>query len=103
MINIPQKIKVSGYDYKVERAERAFVSNGSACDGLHDFSKQEIVVACEGNAAYQQTVFLHELTHAIIQNYCEGIMSDYDEERFTEQFAKGLYQVIKDNPEIFNK
>ena len=103
MINIPQKIKISGYDYKVERVERAFVSNGSACDGLHDFSKQEIVIAYEGNAAYQQTVFLHEVTPGIIHNYCEGIMSDYDEERFTEQFAKGLYQVIKDNPEIFNK
>lgn len=103
MIRIPNTIKISGYNYEVKRTEKAFVSNGSACDGLHDFSRQEIVVAYEGNAAYQQTVFLHEMIHGIIRNYCEGIMSDYDEERFTEQFAKGLYQVVNDNPDIFIK
>ena len=102
-MKIPEKVKISGYNYNVSRPEEAFVSGGSACDGLHDFSKQEIIVAKEGNMAYQQTVFLHELTHGIIRNYCDGIMSDYDEERFTEQFAKGLYQVINDNPDVFKE
>ena len=44
-MKIPEKIKISGYNYNVSRPEEAFVSGGSACDGLYDFSKQEIIVA----------------------------------------------------------
>ena len=102
-MKIPEKIKISGYNHSVKRTEKSFVSDDTVCDGLYDFYKQEIIVSKEGNTAYQETVFLHELTHGIIRNYCDGIMSDYDEERFTEQFAKGLYQVINDNPDVFKE
>lgn len=90
-------MKIAGYDYSVERPEESFVNGDDACDGLHVENEQIIKVAKTGNAAYQNTVFIHEICHAIIGNYCNNLQ----DEGFVEQFSKGLYQVIIDNPEIF--
>ena len=98
-MKIPEKIKIAGYTYKIERPAEPFVSNLSACDGLHSFDTQTIKVSKSGNEAYQNTVFLHELVHGIIASYCTA--DCYDEEKFVEQFSKGLYQVVTDNPQIF--
>lgn len=43
-------------------------------------------------------VFLHEVCHAIISNY-NGTQEQ--DENFVEQFAKGLYQFVVDNPQVF--
>ncbi len=96
-MNIPEKVRVAGYTYEVQRPEGSFVDGTTACDGIHTPHETVIKVAQRGNAAYQNTVFLHELIHAIDYAYCGG----EQEEKFVEQFAKGLYKVITDNPEIF--
>ncbi|MBQ8298166.1 MAG: hypothetical protein IJX77_10340 [Ruminococcus sp.] len=99
-MNIPEKVKIAGYEYTVERPTEPFLVDNDACDGVHIFTQQKIKVAQTGNEAYQNTVFIHELVHGIIMSYCKGC-DNYDEEKFTEQFSKGIYQVITDNPEIF--
>lgn len=99
-MNIPNKIKVAGYEYTIERPSEPFASGTQVCDGIHKFSEQIIKIARAGNEVYQNTVFLHELVHAIISSYCSNISEEINEQ-FTEQFSKGLYQVITDNPEIF--
>lgn len=99
-MNIPKKVKVGGFTYDVIRPNAPFPNGDSVCDGLHVFAEQQIMVSDTGSPNYQYLVFLHELIHAIIGNYC-GEMDSATEERFTEAFAKGLYQVIVDNPEIF--
>ena len=100
-MKISNKVKIGGYTYAVERPDEPFVASGNVvCDGVHIFNEQLIKVAKSGSSAYQETVFLHEICHAIIASYCSE--ECYDEEKFVEQFSKGLYQVITDNPEIFN-
>lgn len=99
-MNITEAVKIGGYNHKVERPTEPFVCDGTICDGTYDFTKQVIKVAQAGSQAYQNTVFLHEICHGVVENYCRG-NDNYNEEKFVEQFAKGLYQVINDNPEIF--
>lgn len=99
-MNIPKTVKVGGYIYEVQRPNDSFVSGCSACDGLHTLHTHTIQVAKRGDEAYQNTVLLHELIHAIIACYCDSENFDR-EEYFTDNLAKGLYQVIIDNPEIF--
>lgn len=101
-MKIPNKVKIGGYLYTVDRPEEPFVSGTSVCDGIHDFARQEIKVAKTGTQSYQNTVFLHEICHGIIAHYCSSDSGSFDEERFVEAFSKGLYQVITDNPEIFD-
>lgn len=99
-MKIPKTVKVAGYLYQVERCDSPFPVDTEICDGVHTFSEQKIKVAQVGTEIYQNTVFLHELVHAIIGSYCADI-KDQLNEAFTEQFSKGLYQVIVDNPNIF--
>ena len=47
-------------------------------------------------------VFLHEMIHGVFAAYCDRTISAANEEKLVEQISKGIYQVIIDNPEIFN-
>ena len=101
-MNIPKSIKVAGFVYEVELINKPFANNQAQfCDGQHIPTDLKIKLCTEGKKSYVDTVFLHELIHAIIYSYCSGILPDDTEENFTEQFAKGLYQVIVDNPYVF--
>lgn len=99
-MQITDKVKIGGYMYDILRPAEPFISNQIVADGEHDFVNQTIKVASNGNDAYQNLVFLHEICHGIKHYYCEGIDLN-NEEQFVEQFSKGLYQVIADNPDIF--
>lgn len=98
-MKIPKRVKVVGYTYQIKRKNKPFVSddNNAVCEGHHSFLNQVIKVTKTGSKEFQETIFLHELTHAIISVYC-GL--DYQNEEFVESFSKGLYQVLNEN-EIF--
>ena len=96
-MRIPQQIKIGGFNYIVERPNGAFLSNGAAFDGEHSFADRTIKVSTNGCPDYQDLVFLHEVCHAIVAHYTPQLEQD---EAFVEQFSKGLYQVLVDNPTI---
>ena len=98
-MKIPDRVKIAGYDYTVERFDESFPSSDrtSLCDGEHQAAYQTIKVVNKGTEEYQMTVFLHEVIHAIIYAYTPN----EQDEGFVEQMSKGLFQVIKDNPFIF--
>lgn len=102
-IHIPDTVKIAGCVYSVEREDRSFVNGSNVVDGTYSFFDQKIKVVREGTEAYQSVVFLHELMHGIIENYCPSIVSAADEEKLVEQISKGLFQVITDNPEIIKE
>ncbi len=97
-MNIPSKVKVAGYEYTVERPQTSFLEGCDALDGFHNSYNQTIKVAQVGSEDYQNTVFLHEVLHAILFAYTPN----KQDEDLVEQIAKGLFQFIKDNPEIFS-
>ncbi len=97
-MKIPEKIKIGGFVYDIERPEQPFVSDSEALDGEHDFAEKKIRVAQRGCSEYQDVVFLHEVCHGIIECYAP----EYQKEEFVEQFSKGLYQVLIDNPDVFD-
>ena len=97
-MKIPNYVKVGGFTYAVERPDRPFASDNTVCDGDHNFANKTIRVAANGCPDYQDLVFVHELCHAIIGYFTPEVEQD---EKFVEQFSKGLYQVLIDNPKIF--
>lgn len=97
-MNIPKQIKVGGFTYHIERPDKPFASDNTVCDGDHNFANRIIRVAANGCPDYQGLVFIHELCHAIIAYYTPETEQD---EKFVEQFSKGLYQVLVDNPNLF--
>ena len=100
-MNIPHQIKIGGFNYHIERIDGAFVSDdGVALDGEHRFADKTIKVSTNGCPEYQDLVFIHELCHAIIDYFTP---ENEQNERFVEQFSKGLYQVLVDNPELLKE
>lgn len=99
-MKITDKVKVGGFVYDVKRTDEAFIGkSGDALDGEHFFMQKQITVSKGGCKEYQELVFLHELCHAIIEAY---VSPDTQDEKFVEAFSKGLYQVIVDNPDVFD-
>lgn len=97
-MKISDNVKIGGFVYDIDRPPDAFPSqDGRLLDGEHCFCDKKIKVAHRGCTEYQQMVLLHEICHAIIDCYT----SEEQNEAFVEQFSKGLYQVIIDNPDIF--
>lgn len=96
-MKIPEKVKVGPLDYSVEIVPGTFLNGTTAVDGTHNCMDTVIKVANVGNEDYKNTVFMHELLHAIDYVYCGDIFS----ENQIEQLSKGIYQVIKDHPDMF--
>lgn len=84
---IPEKVKIGGIVYNVE-----VVDDLSDIVGKLELNKQLIQIA-NGKEDYMNVTFLHEVFHAM--NVCL-------EETQVEFLAGSLYQIIKDNPIIFN-
>ena len=98
-MKIPKRVKIGGFAYNVERPNEPFVSDNIVADGEHNFVDKIIKVAAKGCPEYQDLVFLHEVCHAIISCY----VANKQDEEFVEQFSKGLYQFLVDNPGIVEK
>jgi hypothetical protein len=99
-MKIADKVKIGGFVYDVQQKEDSFVgTGGTALDGEHIFSQKKIILGGAGCVEYRELVFIHEICHGIIEAFVSP--SEHDE-KFVEQFSKGLYQVLVDNPNIFN-
>lgn len=101
-MNIPQNVKVAGKNYAVICEEKTIVLDGKQLYGMVDYGNQEICIdsSLQKEDGQKETV-IHEVLHAIARDR-EINFGDADEELLINQFAKGLYQLIKDNPDMFN-
>lgn len=99
-MQIPKKVRIGGIDYKVIHKPNPVSGENAVCYGVFDSERCEIQLNSERDMHpdRQGITFLHELLHGAIFE-C-GIESD-DEEKLVNTMARGLYQIIKDNPKIF--
>ena len=100
-MNIPKSVRIGGVDYTICRKEYLH-AEGHVLYGQIDYDNCEIRLSeTEGQAFDHQCItLLHEIMHGIVENY--QIALD-DEEKVIEAFARGLFQVIKDNEkELFS-
>jgi hypothetical protein len=98
---IPKKVRIGGIDYKVVHKPNPATGN-AVCYGVFDSERCLIELNSERDMHPDRLgqTFLHELLHGAI--FGAGIESD-DEELLVKTMARGLYQIIKDNPKIFEK
>lgn len=102
-MNIPEKVRIGSCDYDIKLTYETIVLNTRECKGMIDYEFHEIKVnnTVQDKQGQEQT-FLHELIHGIIRERNLDLQN-VDEETITDEIAVGLHQVIRDNPEIFNK
>lgn len=105
---LPNYIKIAGIEYYLNLIkDYAFISDNKTeiNDGEFDINKGEIRLATtlkDGKTLIDLdrtiTVLLHEILHGIFYHYLEDFTEN--EEHLVTQLAKGLYQVLKENPEL---
>ena len=96
-MNIPDKIKIGGKIYKVEITDNLVLG----CDYSGECVESDLIIRVRPNLAegHKETVFLHELLHAV-HNFLG--YNNHDEKKIDE-LANTLHMVIQDNPNIFEK
>lgn len=100
-MNIPDKVRIGSMDYQIQFVDGPIIVNSHTCYGDIDYNKHVIRILkdCEDTQGKERTL-LHEIVHGI--RYERNF--DYennDDETITEEIARGLHQVIRDNPELF--
>ena len=101
-MKIPEKIRIGSMDYKVLLTDKMIVRDGVQCYGCID--SEEHVIEIDRTARDiqgQEQTFLHEVVHGIMLDRNINLTDYPDEETIVNEIAKGLHQVIRDNPEIF--
>jgi len=88
-------------DYKVNMISKAILNDNKLCFGHinWDYHTIDIDKTLQDSQGLEET-FLHELIHGIIHER-NLILQDADEEFVVDELARGLHQVIKDNPKVF--
>lgn len=86
-MTIPDKVKVGGMTYDVR-----IVDDLDATTGAKIEANKQLIRVGKATDAYMKQAFLHELFHAVNMEVSEVEI---------EFFASALYQIIVDNPQIF--
>lgn len=100
-MDIPKEIKIGGTKYAVKPVHK-LVGDVGLLHGLIDYidctislnEDQDWQVSCE--------TVIHEILHGIIYHYNVHIDNDKEEE-VVDAMAKGLYQVLEDNWDLYEK
>ena len=98
----PKRVRIGGIDYTIKHVPRLVSADGDLCNGLFDSNRSVIELNSENELSQGriEQVLIHEILHGIV--FTTGLNLE-DEETTVNVLAKGLYQVIKDNPSLFAK
>ncbi|HEY5523983.1 MAG TPA: hypothetical protein VIK26_01460 [Clostridium sp.] len=102
-MNIPGSVRIGSMDYKIKVSDEMILVNHTECYGSIDFRTKIIRINNEAQSIQgQEETLLHEIFHGI----CEERNFTYlgnDDETITEELARGLHQLIRDNTGMFVK
>ena len=94
-------IKVGTFVYDLQETDKPILFNHEECAGLIDYEHMTIDIKSDLELQRKKQTMLHELFHAIIQEYAIDI-EDVDEEYLVDILGVAMFQVIKDNKELIN-
>ncbi len=97
-MEIKDKIKIGSMEYEVIKTSKPILLDNQACNGIIDYENLFIEINTNRAVQKQEETFIHEVLHGIIR---ERNLVLENEEMIVEEIGKGLYQFIKDNPEVF--
>lgn len=96
-VNIPEKVKIGYKDYKITKVDNKLVSeDDKVCYGNIEHDKANINIATIYDEDQQKCTLVHECLHGIDEMVETGLTEDQ-----VRLIAKGLYDFIKSNPQLF--
>ena len=98
MLNIPDKVKIGWRNYDIAQGEHRGSDDGDIY-GQIEYGKRQIFLYEKLDEDEKSVTLLHELVHGILFNMGNELRTN---ELFVTAFSENLYQLIKDNPDMFN-
>lgn len=88
-------------DYQIQFVDGPIIIDNHTCYGDIEYDKHTIRILkdCEDTQGKECTL-MHEIVHGI-RHERNFTYENNNEETITEELARGLHQVIKDNPGLF--
>lgn len=100
-MNIPKSVRIGSMDYKVIITDEIIIVDHKECSGMIDYNQHEIKVKNDmQDIQGMEATLLHEIMHGIT-NERNFTYEKNDDETITEELARGLHQLIRDNPGMF--
>ncbi|NFA59468.1 hypothetical protein K8O96_12080 [Clostridium sporogenes] len=97
-MNIPNKVRIGYKDFKVNLVGHDVIYDNAVCYGNIELDNGIINISNLYSQDQQKCTFIHECLHGIDEN----VETKLSEEQI-RKLSKGLYQFIKDNPDVFTK
>lgn len=100
-MNIPNKVKIDGMEYKIIKCDTPIVDDDSkVLQGDIFYRKCEIRIDDRLNPQTSEMTLMHEIVHGIMHE--RNINMETPLETFVDELAKGFYNLVNDNPEMFS-
>ena len=102
-MNIPDKVRIGGVDYRV--SIEPYVRGGDRIlYGDINYNANVIRISDTDTPGHQKRciVLWHEILHGIAE-HAHADLSAATEEEAINVLAKGVYQVLQDNPQLFER
>lgn len=96
IFNIPDKVKIGFKDYKVNKVGHEVISDNQVCYGEIQYDNGVINLSTINSKDMQNCALIHECVHGIDDIFDIGLSEDK-----IIKLGKGMYEFIKDNPQIF--
>jgi hypothetical protein len=97
-MKITNKVKIGGITYKVKNDSEMRKIENLLVEIDYNAEIIRLDTGLSNESDTKKMVFLHEIIHGILEQY--GLDN---EEKFVKSFSNGLYDVIKNNPKIFQE
>ena len=89
--------------YSITRTAGPILVENKACCGAITYNQNEIEVLTALGKRAEVVTLVHEIVHGITQERgINTLIKDESVETFTEEMAKGIIQLIRDNPDLVN-
>lgn len=97
----PRKVKVGATDYRMVSRSKSW-GNKHKAYGMITYTKELIELTATQSHDEMIDTVIHELLHAIADEYKVKFVDGRQEERVVTKFANGLRDVFKSNPNLLD-
>lgn len=98
-MNIPEKVKIGWREYRIVQGEHRTADKGGDLYGEIKYEENEIYLYNRLSLDEKAVTLLHEIVHGVL--YLSGRNKERNDEGLVTAISENLYQVIKENPELF--
>ena len=100
-MKIPKTVKIGWRNYTVKFIDERRDEKGNLLDGEIDLTNHFIYIdETIANEEEKMIVFLHEVVHGIFHNQRHNKYGNNEE--LVEAISEGLFQLVRDNPNLFS-